>query len=85
MAEAVAVTDALGRTPIAEGMKRQIEAAFDVVPKGKRGALLVIADEHGARAHLAAKIKGDWKVAGGASVPWTGEKPQGWVGVIGSW
>lgn len=79
------VSDPLGRTPIAEGMKRQIEDAFKVVPEGKRGALLVMADEHGARAHVAAKIGDRWKIAAGAGVPWTGDKPSGWVSVVGSW
>lgn len=79
------MSDPLGRTPIAEGMKRQIEEAFAVVPKGKRGALIVLADEHGARAHVAAKLNDRWKVAGGAGVPWHGDKPSGWVGVVGCW
>lgn len=77
--------DPLGRTPLADGMKRQIETAFAVVPDGKRGALLVVADDSGARAHLAAKLGSHWKVAAGVGVPWTGKKPTGWVGVMGAW
>lgn len=77
--------DSLGRPILAEGMKRQIEEAFKVVPTDKRGAVLVIADERGARAHVAAKINGSWKVAGGGGVAWAGKKPEGWVGVMGSW
>jgi hypothetical protein len=79
------ILDPLGRTPIANGMKAQIEQAFTVVPEGKRGALLVIADEHGARLHLAAKLGSHWKVAAGGGVPWTGHRPSGWVGIMGSW
>jgi hypothetical protein len=81
----VSTVDLYGRTPIAEGMKRQISEAFAIVPERKRGALIVIADEHGARAHLAAKLNDRWKVAAGLGVPWTGEKPVAWIGVIGSW
>jgi hypothetical protein len=77
--------DPFGRTPIADGMKRQITDTFAMVPEGKRGALLVVADEQGARAVLAAKFGEHWKIAGGGGVPWTGEKPTGWIGVIGSW
>lgn len=80
-------SDALGRPILAAGMKRQIEQAFTVVPEGKRGALLIIADETGARAHLAARIgdSGQWKVAAGAGRPWKGEKPAGWIGIVGAW
>lgn len=77
--------DPLGRTPLADGMKRQIEDAFKAVPDGKRGALVIIANEDGATAHVAAKIGANWKVAAGAGVPWTGAKPKGWIGVAGSW
>lgn len=85
--QAPATVDALQRPILAEGMKRQIDQAFTVVPEGKRGALLIIAHEHGARAHLAAKIddSGRWKVAAGGGVPWTGQKPTAWVGVMGHW
>ncbi len=75
--------DPLGRTSIAEGMKRQIDEAFAGLQG--RGALIVIADEHGARAHLAAKLGDHWKVAAGVGVDWIGTKPVGWVGIIGSW
>jgi hypothetical protein len=66
-------------------MKALIDDAFSLVPEGKRGALLVIADEQGARAHLAAKLNDRWKVAAGLGVPWQGEKPSGWVAVQASW
>jgi DNA integrity scanning protein DisA with diadenylate cyclase activity len=79
------VTDTLGRQPIADSLKQKIEDAFKVVPEGKRGALLIIADEQGARAHVAAKLGGSWKVAAGAGVPWSGGEPSGWVGISGSW
>lgn len=81
------MSDALGRPILAEGMKRQIEEAFKVVPEGKRGAVLVIhdVDTKQTRAHLAAKIGDSWKVAGGAGWDWAGKKPTGWVGVAGAW
>lgn len=79
------MSDALGRPLLAEGMKRQIDAAFATVPSGKRGAVLILANEHGATAHLAAKIGDHWKVAAGGGVPWKGEKPSGWIGIAGAW
>jgi Mg-chelatase subunit ChlD len=81
----VSELDLLGRTPLAEGMKRQLDAALREIPEGKRGALLVIADENGARAVVAAKIGKGWKVAAGAGTPWRDAKPQGWVWIYGSW
>ena len=51
--ELVSTVDLYGRTPLADGMKRQVTEAFAIVPEHKRGALIVIADEQGARAHLA--------------------------------
>lgn len=79
-------TDALGRTPITDGMKRQIATAFATIPDGKRGALVIVGDETGARAHVAAKVNGTWKVAGGAGAVWR-EKSRGsaWIAIEGSW
>lgn len=67
-------------------MKAQIADAFSVVPKGKRGALLVIVDDRGvARGHLAAKLGDHWKVAGGGGFSFTEKRPFGFVGVEGAW
>lgn len=79
--------DALGRTPLADGMKKQIADAFKEVPEGKRGAVLIVhdIDRNETRAHLAAKVGENWKVAAGAGFDWAGKKPTGWVGVGGSW
>lgn len=79
------MTDDLGRPPIASGLKAQVEAALQEIPDGKRGALVVLANEHGASAHLAARLNGNWKVAAGAGVPWKDGKPRGWVAVMGCW
>jgi hypothetical protein len=81
------MTDHLGRPVLAEGMKRQIEAALTLIPAGKRGALIVLADAESktARAYVAARLNDHWKVAAGAGVPWDGRKPEGWVGVMGAW
>jgi hypothetical protein len=83
----VSELDPLGRTPLSAGMKAQIDSALAEIPEGKRGALIVVADENGARAMLAAKIgsKGDWKIAAGIGVHWKERKPQGWIGVQGAW
>lgn len=72
------------RQPLAEGMRKQIAAHLATIPEGKKGALLVIADEHGARAHVAARINDNWKVAFEAGKPWRGPVT-GAVMVEGSW
>lgn len=79
------IADSFGRTPLADGMKRQIEDMFSVVPTQKRGALIVIADERGARLQVAAKLNGTWKVAAGAGVTIEGWKSSAWIGLIGIW
>lgn len=74
------------RQPIAQSMKRMIDRELASIPDGKRGALIVIADMHGARAHLAAKLdaEGDWKLAFSAGKPWHGPVDAS-VMVMGSW
>lgn len=81
-----AIPDALGRPVLADGMKRQIDEAFRIVPEGKRAAVLVIHDfeTQQTRAHLAARFGDHWKVAGGPGWDWDGDKPTGWVGVMWS-
>lgn len=71
-------------TPIGDAVKRSIAAAFAAVPDGKRGALLVIADQHGARAMVAARLGDSWKVAAGTSKPWRGPVTAE-VTIEGSW
>ncbi len=75
------------RTPIADSLKRQIDAAFVIVPADKRGALLVVADvvdgKVVAHFHVAAKLNDTWKVAAHA-----GKEVQGYeagVSLIGVW
>lgn len=76
--------DPFGRTPIADSVKVAVTQAFAEVPEGKRGALLVIADEHGPRAMLAARINDRWKVAAGGGKAWNGPI-EGTVAIVGSW
>lgn len=71
-------------TPISDAVKASVKDAFKSIPEGKRGALLVIADESGARATVAARVGEHWKVAAGAAKPWDGPV-SGTVAVIGSW
>jgi hypothetical protein len=78
--------DALGRTPIADAIKRDIAAAFTAVPDGKRGALLVRADTDGtAILHLAGRFGDHWKVAGGGGISLPEKRPHGYVAVEASW
>jgi hypothetical protein len=66
-------------------MRQSITDALTRVPDGKRAALLVLADAHGPRAVVAARIDDHWKVAAGGSAVWTGRRPDGYVAVEGSW
>lgn len=72
------------RTPIRDAVKQSINDAFRAVPDGRRGALLVIADEYGARAMVAAKFGDHWKVAAGGAKPWHGPVT-GTAAIEGSW
>lgn len=76
--------DQFQRPLIAEETKHKISEAFTSLPTDKRGALLVLVDEQGARAHLAAKVGNHWKVAAGAGKPWDGPVTFG-VAIQGSW
>jgi hypothetical protein len=58
--------DELGRPYVGDDTKHVIREALDALPTNKRGALLLIADESGTRAHLAARIGDHWKVAAGS-------------------
>jgi hypothetical protein len=76
-------TDELGRPAITPDLKAAIDHAFDGVQG--RGALLVIADEHGTRMTAAAKYGDHWRVAGGAGVNWSEKKPYGFIGIEAVW
>jgi hypothetical protein len=75
--------DALGRPDIAQPIRDEITRAFQHV-KG-RGALLIIADETGTRAHLAAKFGDHWKVAAGGGFAWDTKQPVGFIAVEAVW
>ena len=75
--------DDLGRPSIAPSIKAQIDQAFDGLEG--RGAVLIIADETGTRAHLAAKLNDHWKVAAGAGWTWADKKPSGFVTIAATW
>jgi hypothetical protein len=77
------MTDDLGRPTVAPSIKDAIANAFTGVQG--RGALVVIADEHGTRGHLAAKIGDHWKVAGGGGIEWADKKPSGFVAIEAVW
>ena len=68
----------------ARAVHESLGDAFAAIPEGKRGALLVIADQDGARAMLAAKIGANWQLAAGAGSAWTG-KVEGQIAIAGSW
>lgn len=77
--------DVLGRPALGDAIKAHISAAFQAVPPGKRGALLIIADETGTRAHVAARLGDHWKVAGGPGFEWGAKRPSGWIAVEAVW
>jgi hypothetical protein len=58
--------------------------AFQAIPNGKRGALIIVTDQDGARALVAAKLGAHWQLAGGADKPWTGPIT-GQIVVAGAW
>ncbi len=64
--------------------KKLIADELAAIPEGKRGALLVIADETGAQVHVAARIGDHWKVAAAGGRRWDGAV-EGKVAVIGAW
>jgi hypothetical protein len=72
------------RPPISEQARQLVAQAFRAVPADKRGALLVIADEQGARAHLAARLGDTWKVAFTGGRAWSGDV-QAQVAIVGTW
>ncbi|HXG72302.1 MAG TPA: hypothetical protein VNJ04_16955 [Gemmatimonadaceae bacterium] len=79
------MTDELGRPEVGKSIKDSIATAFAVVPEGKRGALLIIATEDGARAHLAARINGTWRVAAGAGWAWDSRTVGAFAAVEAVW
>ena len=74
--------DALGRPPITPAVRTDLRDAFEGLTG--RGALIVIADEQGARATLAAKLGEHWQVAAGAGVAWGGPVTAQ-VMIVGRW
>lgn len=78
---ATALVDALGRPEVSGEIRTAIDNAFKALPEHKRGAVLVIADEHGARGQLAARFGDSWKVAAGAGFDFGEKRPAGYVAV----
>jgi hypothetical protein len=72
-------------TPLTDATKARIDTALSVIPEGKRGALLLVADEQGTRAYLAARLGDHWQLAAGAGVAWEDRKPYGFVALQASW
>ena len=60
------------RQPISAGLRTAIAANLATITPGKRAAMIVVADEKGARLHVAGHIGGNWKVAFEAGKPWDG-------------
>jgi len=72
------------RPPISDPIRAAIKDAFAIVPPDRSGAIIAIADEHGARIHIAQKIGNAWQVGGQIGVPVHGSV-SGQVFVTGSW
>jgi hypothetical protein len=76
------MNDELGRPLVSESDLQRIRMTLSTIPEGKRGAILLIADESGtARAHVAAKINDSWKVAAGVGYDWNTKKPAWFIGL----
>jgi hypothetical protein len=71
-----------------EAFQRAVHAsigdAFQAIPHGKRGALLIVADERGTELMLAAKLGDHWQLAAGGGKTWDGSI-QGKIAIAGSW
>ena len=66
-------------------LRGQIESAVaQIIPDGKRGAVLAIAGNEGATVTVATKIGDDWILAADASRKWGGAV-SGQVRVVKSW
>ena len=76
--------DLITPAPIADAVKRSIADALHGIPDGKRGALLVLADERGARVMVAAKFGDHWRVAVETAKPWDGPVTAS-IAIAGSW
>lgn len=72
------------RQSIDNETKKLVAEVTNTIPPGKRAALVLIADEGGARVHAAARLGDTWKVAFGAGKAWRGPV-SGRVGLVGSW
>ena len=80
--------DALGRPVVADDTLAKIREAFQAVPEGKRGALLLIGDTQTkkVRAHFAARTTdGNFKVAAGGGFDFTNHTPFVEVAVAWYW
>jgi hypothetical protein len=81
-------TDDFGRPQVSDPIRQSISEAFSAVPENKRGAFLLIADQGDdtVRAHVAAKLGDNWKVAAGAGWEWGKKSPTtAFVAVVGTW
>ncbi len=81
------MTDELGRPLITDDQLQRIRKAFDAIPEGKTGAVLVIADTetNAVRAQLAVRLDGRWRVAGGAGWVLAEKRPSGWLSIEMVW
>lgn len=71
--------------PLTKSLRASIESAVkDIVPDGKRGAVLAIADHEGATIAVATKVGDSWRIGGDVQRKWGGAV-QGRVMVVGSW
>lgn len=65
--------------------KAKIEQAIrEIVPEGKRGAVLVVADHEATTVTLATKVGDHWQLAADAKYKWRGNVT-GQVRILGTW
>jgi hypothetical protein len=78
--------DTLGRPAISEWMKAKIDRELASLPPDKRGAVVVIGDGLGARAHVAARMAdGKMRVAASAGFDWKERRARGEISVEVAW
>jgi hypothetical protein len=71
--------------PVTSAFRASLERALaDVIPKDKRGAVLAVADDKGARIAFATRVGNHWELGASAGRSWDGDV-SGAVVVQGTW
>jgi hypothetical protein len=85
MSDVVTLPVVVTHGPVTRSLRQQVELAVaDLVPAGRRGAVVALAGHEGATVTVATKVGDHWRLAGNVSRKWGGDV-SGQVVVVGSW